>query len=180
MLFSLLAACRGDSAEPVEVVSLRDNLPQMEAAVRAWRADAYLEDADLPIQEGNPSTRLLSAGYNSLSTQFESLLVTIRQDGSIEVERIAHTAPVTQVDPIATDDWSVDSPEALELALDAAGRAFLEAHADMHCSFMKLERRTGEPGEPVVWRMVLTECLDGDSLPDVYIDPITGEVWTEG
>jgi hypothetical protein len=175
----LLAACRGGASLPVEVASLRESLPQMESAAKAWRPDAYLDDAEISVRVRNSTGRRVSAEFNSPSTEFESLGVEVLADGSVRVERVPHTVPVRQVEPISTDDWKLDSAEALEVALDEEGRTFLGAHIDSHCSFLKLERNIGEPGEPVVWRLVLIDCLSFESLPDRYVDPVSGVTWIE-
>jgi len=76
----LLAACRRGPALPAEEASLRENLPQLEAAAKAWRPDAYLDDADIPLHDGNPSPWLIPAEFNSPTTDFQSLGVPFSSD----------------------------------------------------------------------------------------------------
>jgi len=176
-LLLVLGGCKNSQALPVEVASLRENLPTLERAALAWRPDAYLESSEIPLHNGSPASWLIDAHFNSPTTPYESLLVNLNIDGSISTERIAHTIPVRLVAPIAPDEWALDSEEALKSGLDSRRRQFLEVHADSHCSFLKLERDIGEPGEKVVWRLVLRECLPGgESLPDIIIDPNSGRI----
>ena len=38
-----------------------------------------------------------------------------------------------------------------------------------------LERRLGQPDQPVVWRLTLMDCL-GPYVRHIILDPITGEI----
>jgi len=121
-----LSSCRAEEA-PVSVVSLRESLSDLEDAARPWSPDAYLANAELPIHYGSPGPWLVSAGFNSTTEQFQSLLVFLREDGTVDTEIIPHTVPVVQV-------------------------------------------------VPIVWRLVLSDCLDPWVGQTTEIDAITGEV----
>jgi hypothetical protein len=170
-----LSSCRAEEA-PVSVVSLRENLSDLEDAARPWSPDAYLANAELPIHYGSPGPWLVSAGFNSTTEQFQSLLVFLREDGTVDTEIIPHTVPVVQVVPIEASDWEVDSQEALDIALDEEGMRFLEKHPGAGCSSLTLVRIGLESGSPVVWRLVLSDCLDPWVGQTTEIDAITGEV----
>lgn len=165
----------------MEVSSLRDNFPEMEQEANPWRSDAYFESADLPLHNGKPSPWAVWAHFNSPSTQYESLVVRILVDGSLEVEVIPHSVPVPQVEAITLEDRTLDSKDALERALDERGERFLQEHASFQCGDLELERLSSDPSHPLVWRLSLRECLPGgEILPDILVDPKTGEVLDEG
>jgi hypothetical protein len=170
-----LAGCR--SRLPVEVSSLRKNLPELERPALVWRADAYLESAEISLRNGNPTSWSIRAHFDSPSTQYESLVVRILVDGSLEVEVIPHSVPVPQLEAITLEDWTLDSEDALESALDERGRTFLREHASFHCGDLELERLRSDPSHPLVWRLSLRECLPGgESLAEILVDPNTGEL----
>src|SRR4030067_591061 len=81
-----LAGCR-DGKPSARVESLREHLPELVAAAQSWRPDAYLVDAEITLQDGNPTEWAISAGFQSLTESGESLLVTLGKDGSIAMER---------------------------------------------------------------------------------------------
>jgi len=171
-----LAGCR-DGRQPAKVESLREHLTELTATAQSWRPDAYLADAHIPLQDGNPTEWAISAGFQSPTESGESLLVTVGKDGSIAMERVPHTIPVIQTEPFTDADWELDSAEALEAALDETGRQFLEDHIERQCSFMVLERSFELPGRPVVWWLRLRECLGGGDYDQLtVIDARTGEV----
>ena len=173
-----LAGCR--SRLPVEVSSLRENLPELEGTALAWRADAYLESAEITLRNGNPTSWSIWAHFNSPSTQYESLVVRMLPDGSTEIEVIPHTVPVPQIEAIRPDDWTLDSEDALRAALDEGGLAFLQEHGSFQCGDLELERLRSDPSHPLVWRLSLSECLPGgEYLPEVLVDPNTGEILGE-
>ena len=174
LLLAVLASCKGQQSLPV--VSLREELPRLEEAARLWNSAAYLADAELPIPGGEHGPWLVSASFNSPTEQYQSLLVFLREDGTIDTEIIPHTVPVVQVEPIEANDWEVDSQEALDIALDEEGMQFLEEHPGAGCSSLALVRIGLEPDSPVVWRLVLSDCLDSWVGQTTEIDATTGEV----
>lgn len=171
-----LAGCSRASSLPVTVHSLRESLPALADAAARWRADAYLASAQISLRTEGSGMHLIDAEFNSPTEDDESLWVKLEQDGTVATEVIPHTVPVIQVEPITSEDWILDSAEALERALDEDGRRFLEEHAGTACSFLSLERDPRSPGRPVVWRLSLGECLNPEWSQDTVIDSITGEV----
>lgn len=176
VLLVVMIACGDATRPPVSVYSLREALLALEQAPFAWSGDAYLADAGVALRDRHPGTWPVDAGLRSPSREYEGLLVTLEEDGGITSEVVPQEVPVIQIEPITEEDWLLDSTEALERALDEEGRRYLEEHADSHCGYLKLERDLGEPGQPVVWRRSLGECLGPGLMPDTLLDPITGEV----
>ena len=174
LCMTALVSC--NSQETLSIPSLRENLPKLEEAARVWSPDAYLANAELPIRYGSPGPWLVSAIFNSPFEQFEGVLMFLEQDGSIKTEIVPHTVPVIQVEPIETDDWKLDSQEALDIGPDDQGLRYLEEHPRAGCSFLSLDRIGVEPGSPVVWRLVLSDCLEPWTGQTTVIDATTGEV----
>jgi hypothetical protein len=171
-----VAACSSEAQALPEVPSLRDALPGLEAAALAWRDDAYLEDVEIQVPGPSWLTSYISAGFRSQSAGHEAALVFLDLDGSTRVEILQDGGPPSPEEAIRADDWSLDAAEALELALDDAGRQFLGANVDTQCSFMQLAHDSRFSANPVVWRLVLKRCLLGDPIQDVTIDATTGDV----
>jgi len=171
-----LYGCGNRDRPPVKVESLLENLPVLEQTAATWRSDAYLLDADVPLHNGNSRPWLISAAFQSPSEDSESLLIMLQEDGSLTAQRIPHTVPVVQSDPITREDWALDSQEALEHALDEGGRTFLEDHSERQCSFLRLTRDPTVPTEPVIWRLALNDCEVRGFFEETIINPITGAV----
>ena len=169
-----LVSC--NSQETLSIPSLRENLSELEEAASLWNSAAYLADAELPIPGGEHGPWLVSASFNSPTEQFQSLLVFLQENGTVNTEIIPHTVPVVQVEPIEANNWKLDSQEALEIALDEEGIRFLEEHPGAGCSSLTLVRIGLEPGSPVVWRLVLSDCLGPGVGQTTEIDATTGEV----
>lgn len=172
-----IAACSQRRSAAAQVESLQENLPTLDQVARSWRPDAYLTSADIPLHNGNPTPWIISASFQSPSESAESLLVMLEEDGTITTERVPHSIPVVQIEPIREEDWNLDSAEALDMALDAEGRQFLENHSDRQCSSIVLERTFDQPNRPVVWWLRLGECIGGEPFSRLtVIDALTGEV----
>src|SRR3990172_368227 len=146
----LMTACGTVETLPVRVVSLEENLPALSEAAQAWRPDSYLANASLALLDEQAEPLLLQAVFLSPSEQSQGLSVVLMEGGTINAEVVPHTVPVIQVEPIADDDWRLDSTEALERGLDEEGRRYIEEHSTWDCSFLVLERGGREPGSPRV------------------------------
>ena len=176
-----LSSCTNDevtTSEPtvISVISLRENLPEMEKEAKKWRNDAYLVWLEIPIRSdlsGNPL--LIAAAFNSPEMEFEGVLVDLTADGSITLERIEQSVPVYQQTPITEDDWEIGSQEALDLMLDQEGLEFLLNNPESQSSFITLERTLSDPEQPLVWRLTLTKFL-GETTRYIRLDPKTGEI----
>ena len=172
----LIAACSRSGRLSFEVESLSQHIPEFVQAARAWRQDAYLETATVRIVgEHNPS-HLLSAHFVSPSEDLESIAVRLMADGSVRVDPLVQTIAIERVDPITESHWMLDSPEALENALDDEGRQFLEGLESSNCSLLILERESLAPGAPVVWRLLVSECDTPLVGQTTIIDAMTGEL----
>jgi len=170
-----LGGC-GNGDLPVSVASLRETLPELEQAAALWRQDAYLMTAEVRIPSDDPTLWVAVGGFQSPSEDSESILVFLEQDGSVTSKRVPHTAGVQQVRPILSVDWKLDAEEALERALTAEGRLYLEENAESQCSFMYLERDVPTSIETVVWRVTLSGCLLEPAFQTTIVDANTGEI----
>ncbi len=145
-----------------------------------WRQDTFLDFADLAVLSGEFEPSPISAHFVSPSTLQQTLLVTVNADGAISTEIVEQTIPVSPAQPITPEDWPLDSSEILEIALDAEAQLFLETNADNQCSFMILERSAITPGEPIHWRVAFQQCEGLGALPQILIDPTTGDRSSQG
>ena len=100
----------------------------------------------------------------------------MEQDGSIAAELVPHAVQVQQAIVITDADWQLDAAEALDRALNADSRAYLDDNADSQCSFMILERDVPDSPERVVWRVQLGGCLLDPPFQRIVIDANTGEI----
>jgi hypothetical protein len=179
VLILAISACSKGKIPPLpQVTSLRDNLPALEEVARRWSRDAYLASADIPLLDGNPAAWAIAANFQSPSRPSEVLLVRLGREGKIIIEVLPYSFPVTQVEPIGEDDWSLDSAEALEAAVDDEGRRFLEKHSDQQCSHMIFERSRDLPDRRVVWWLWTIDCNGGKQFQQLAgIDALSGEVF---
>jgi len=179
MIPLLVLACSppasGQTNFTVSIVSLKDHLPELFEEASKWYSDAYLVYADIPIQTDNQRPWLISAAFQSPSTDTESISVRLLMDGSMTIDRISHITPVNQLEPILENDWLQDSPEALSSLVDEAVMQFLQINWQQQCSFLKLERYLSQLERPVVWRLTLSDCGVSPSKYS-YLDPLSGEM----
>jgi len=177
LLASAVAACQatGTTTPPeFPVVSLREVLPALQQEAREWRGDAYLSWVEIPLKEHPSGGAVAYAAYQTLGEEDESLLVTLQPDNSASSEKIPHEVPVIQVEPIVLDHSILDSGEALGRALELAGTG-TSSMLRSGCSFLMLERLRGADVRPIIWRLVLRECLT-PAAEQIRIDARSGEL----
>jgi hypothetical protein len=180
-ILSLISSCNGEithtpSPESLNIISLRENLPILEMEANKWKSDAYLLWADIELRQDYPEGYPVMAGaFSSPSSEYEGLLVYFTVDGILKTEVVEHEKPVYQQEPITLEDWTIDSQEALDMMLDQDGLEFIKSKGNKQCSILILERLLYKPEQPVVWRLTLMECLGGDYVRHILLDPITGE-----
>ena len=163
----------------ISIISLKEKLPLLEDGAKSWQKDAYLRWVRIPIRLEYPdNSRIMTAAFNSPSSEFESLLVYFDTDGSITHEIEKHQIPVYQEIPITRDDWKIDSQEALDLMLDEEGLEFLRSKGENQCNYLVLERHGHQLEEHVVWNLTLSKCFD-ECPHHLFLDPITGEILEE-
>lgn len=172
LLNSCSQATHTTSVPLVGIISLREKLPALQEQANKWHPNAYLVDADIPIQTGEEKFWLIAANYQTLSEEHESLLVMLKLDGEISTERIEHKNTVHQTEPIKDEEWPLDSQEVLNVLLDADGLHFLQSNPTQ-CSSLKLWRDYADPDEPLIWLLALSDC--GSSVRYVFLDPVSGE-----
>ncbi|OGO18182.1 MAG: hypothetical protein A2Z14_18980 [Chloroflexi bacterium RBG_16_48_8] len=106
ILVGFVAACTNGeeettSTETISIISLKENLPTLEQQGKSWRRDSYLACADVSVWFEQPENAvLITAAFNSPSSEFESLLVNLKADGSLSVKPIRHEIPVIYQEPI--------------------------------------------------------------------------------
>lgn len=138
-----------------------------------WRQDAQLVNADVqfyPQQwDRQPRVVLLFRGTDSL---YASLMVHYI-GGSVEREEIARTTP-WQVTPIESTEWKLDSIDALEIAQNNGGRAFIGEHLGAEV-WVQLGRY-GPTGTQGVWWLV--KYIDLSSREDYLfaIDAVSARI----
>jgi hypothetical protein len=160
------------SAPPVEVTSLQEVLPALLEAARDWRSDAFLAEADLPLTDVEYQGPIAYAGFQSPEEDGESLLVKLNRDGTVSAQSIVQTPPIRKRQPILFDQSMLDSGEALNRALEFAGRdAWTLARSG--CSFLGLGRDLSVDQTPVTWMLTLTDC-DAKDVVQVEIDAHSG------
>ena len=69
---------------------------------------------------------------------------------------------------------ALSGAEALNLTLDEDGLRFLQTEP-FQCSSLTLDRFNQQPGRPVLWRLLLMQCM-GEYHVTIVLDPISGEI----
>ncbi len=160
----LLCGCRKDRIQPPFVPSLKAYLQLVDNEVKQWSEDAYLDGAIIPLEE-----RYIADIFFIINSS-ESIVLTIYKDGSL------HFAAVTSDNeskvPIATEDWPIDSQEALNKLFEFVPYEVL-TRADLSCSYIHLYREWSTPITPILWNLTLSDC---DRFVAYYfISALTGE-----
>jgi hypothetical protein len=176
----LLWACSKSSptTAPIHIISLEENIPKLQEKAYEWQPDAHLVNAIIPIRINGDHVDpyLMVAFFESLSSDYESLIVRLYPDGEIESERVSHQKPIYQVRPITQQEWQFDSQEALDRLLDE-DRTRLLKRSQLNCSELTLEYRK-KTESSVIWILAIVDCgnLSAGSAVFYYLDPISGQV----
>lgn len=173
-LVMALAGCQSPAASPppMEVTSLQQVLPVLIEVARNWRSDAYLVEADFPLVDDEYQGPIAYASFQSPEAEAESLLLRLNRDGTISAQAIVQTRPILQREPVLSDQSMLDSGDALNRALDFAGRDAWPL-AMSGCSFLGLGRDISVDQPPVTWMLTLTDC-DAKEVVQVEIDAHSG------
>lgn len=178
----LLASCGPqDGTTPVAVrtLSLQDLYPTAVTLAEDWKEDAYLVDAMIPFDTGQPDAyRHANLVFRSPSTDIIGLSLWYDPEtGSWQDEWLS----IAKVDPqrepeIRQSDWSIDSLEALEIAQAHGGAEFLAGRPSGEL-YLRLRLKTEQVAERqlAVWKAMYRHRGTPDYL-FVVIDTQTGEV----
>lgn len=107
--------------------SVREYYLQAVLLARQWRQDAQLVSAEVqfypPQRDQQPWVSLVFRDTHSL---YASLIITY-VDRQLEMEEVTRTTP-WQVAAIEPAEWTLDSTDALEIAQNNGGTAFISEH----------------------------------------------------
>lgn len=101
------------------------------------------------------------------------------QSGAIKTETIKWQSPILRyVYSDISDDWQIDSLEALDIYLEEKKvRGFISS-LEIFCGQMKLERFSHVEGQPAIWWLNINECLlNYDNKIELFMDANTGEIF---
>ncbi len=172
------SACSSPTPTPrkieVEIVSLREKLPALQARAAEWYPDAYLVKADIPIQINQVQPWLISAEFHSPTHDHESLGVTLGMDGQITVQSFQQTVALYQPSNIFLDSIKLDSQQALSALLNEDNIGFMKGR-NRQCSELTLERDVTRSDEPVIWILDISGCTAPPYPKYTFLNPETGE-----
>lgn len=177
MLFTLTNCERPAQQVPLRTLSARELYPRAMERAQQWKPDAYLADIRVDVLSEEDFNRQLgmSFGFESPSDDRQSLLIFYREDSDkLEAEIVDHEIPIQVRNPVALEDWPVDSLKALEIAQDNGGNEFLAGH-DPDLMTLYLERVQNVPGADLQWRVSFWDWSTQEILW-VMLDPQTGQV----
>ena len=152
-------------------------------AARQWHNDAYLIDADAHIPASRPDGTFtiqsrVSFSFMSRADTQHWYAVGFDSMGTLDVFEFSGRATSSEVHPIASGDWQLDSIDAWRIALANEGQALLEKYeqqtVDMRCS-VNLERWYPAYTGQVVWRVMCFDIVTLKSF-DFWIDAQTGAI----
>lgn len=177
----ILSACNNpfstpSTSTPISIISLEQNIGQLQEKANEWDPDAYLVSVDIPISVNGEIVQswLISAVFQSTSKEQESVIIHLYPDDKFEVISVDHKKPINHVHPLTQQEWQIDSQEALNLLLDE-DRTRLLKQTQKNCSDLSLEHR--DPREnSVIWILTIFDCGPDMSGKHYYLDPNTGEV----
>jgi hypothetical protein len=168
-----------EEAQSFYVLPFRERYPEMLDAAQKWKPDAYLIFAVVRIrsktQPGNVKY-IVDAYFDSPSTKYESIVISLSQDGLIRERVFIYEVSDSRYEPIAEDDWQIDSSDALDIYLENENvRSFIN-DVENFCGDMTLERLSYVKEQPVVWRLRISECLTSKVF-ELYLNSNTGEIF---
>jgi len=180
LLLLTLASCQ-HTYRPVQVRTRPARTLYLVALKKAqeWKPDAYLDNISVGALLRDNYTRpiLLFFGFDSPSDDRHSLMITFRSDlDEPEIEQVYFKMANAVHDRIDSEDWPLDSVDALSIAQANGGDEFLSYHNSGPVEMdLYLERRPFVPGATLRWRASYFDELTGDYLR-VMLDPQTGKV----
>jgi hypothetical protein len=163
----------------LRTLSARRLYPLALARAQQWRPDAYLDYMRVGARQEDDLTEPLEItfGFESPSDGYQSISITFHEDSDeSEVRTFDHSKASDVAIPIQSEDWPVDSVDALGIAQDSGGLEFLTRH-DPDQTRMVL--RFGYPYPPKPDARLLWEVFYQDSSIgslEITIDAGTGEV----
>lgn len=200
LLLSAIVSCRGQDIRNSTPASPANELitqgtPQsvkafeqraMEAA-KQWRPDAYTIGAHAIVPASRPDGTFTIRGrvtfdFRSKTDAQHSYLVGFDSKGALDVFEFSDTVPQSDVLPIESSDWLLDSTDAWRIVQANGGAALLEKYrqqtADMRCA-LSLQRWNPPHTGRVLWHV---DCMDAVTLESFYffIDAQSGEVVERG
>jgi hypothetical protein len=180
ILFTLTNCTQTPQQVHLRTLSAQEFYPLALEIAQEWKPDAYLADIEVDfLPEEDHERRLsMSFGFESPSDDRHSVLIFFREDtDEPEVEIIDHPNPIAVRNPISSEDWPVDSVEALAISQANGGNEFVTKYdPEMTYLFLRLEeRRPIVPGVGLRWRVSYSNLGTGEYIR-VMLDPQTGEV----
>lgn len=156
------------------VISLNENMPEIENMAREWHADSYLLSLSLPIGFKDNKEYLYNVHYASPSDSLTLGLIKM-VDGSTMKEYYPHGNESTE-DAIRNNDWKFDSLEIFDLAYKYFASEYMSNESENICGKMVLRRNPNMTDNPLVWRVYFDKCTPTTrtSLGNIILDPVSG------
>lgn len=156
------------------VISLNENMPEIEKIAREWHTDSYLLSLSLPVGFTNYKGYQYNAHYASPSDSL-TLGLTKMVDGSMMKEYYPQGNESPE-DAIKNSDWKFDSLEIFDLAYKYFASEYLSNESENICGEMVLRRNPNMTDNPIVWRVYFEKCTPTARTPlgNIILDPITG------
>lgn len=154
----------------ISIPPFKDLFPSLLERAQEWQADAYLTSSTFPFYSNGS---VLHAFFNSPSEALTSMTIDVNRDGTYTIHYYSYPSPRLQYEPIAIDDWMIDSQEALTILLNIQGIRFM-SEVESICSNLQLERSMFIESHPVIWILYLSDCSAKPSR--FYLDAVSGEI----
>jgi hypothetical protein len=163
----------------IDVLSLSDYWPRIEAVLLDWHPDAYLVEVSLSlyVNDDAPLSPLILAFFYSQSFPGNALEVYVDEHGIVETVYFDYDPDFDSGRiPILRSDWTVDSTTALEKLMSGTDAGFIVQHAETQCSDLHLARWPDDPRNAVLWRLRVYECLSEGYDRVSFLDAMSGQV----
>ena len=179
-MFSLiLSGCIPRATVPavdIQILSLREHYDDALTVAREWQSDAYLQSANAIARLSNDSHPPLRLSYSFLSQskRSQSLLVFIREDSTVDSEVVSLGGSVEDRREIQSDQWKLDSMDAVRLAQEAGGNEYISRYGPVRMTAF-LEYRKQESADIVIWRVSFLRLEAAENFV-FELDAINGDV----
>jgi hypothetical protein len=154
-----------EAGSPASVPTAQTAVRLAAPVAQQWAEDAQLYSALATWPDGTTFTPADTGWTLLYYSPASGATAQIGVNAGRAVLLTSHTTDA-QLQPVALDGWSVDSPQAVDLLLDNGGQTFIDAHGDVGLTL------TLNANGVLRWRARLIDAESGDSL-HVEIDPHT-------
>ncbi len=171
LIFTLFLCACASTEQPVVVPSVRQDWDKAVALAQEWQSDAYVLEAHASFYEEYDS----QFHFRSNNSPNSFLLVTCHSGACAEAEsEFESVPPLPGCAPIHYRDFTLDSEDALRIALEQGGSAYF-SDAPHTRTVLVLSRGFPTCTDTVHWRATFYDLSTSEGVT-IHLDAVSGAV----